>query len=345
LVKNLLYSYCARDYTSDTMNDLQAASSVLMVRPVSFGFNEQTAITNAFQNRPDITSEQLHIKANQEFDAMVTALRGHGIHVTVFEDTDIQRKPDAVFPNNWFSTWPDGKVFLYPMATESRRIERSYTALQELSKDFAIKQVVDMSDTETHNLALESTGVMIFDHINKVVYGGVSPRCDAGLFVSHASELGYKPVLFHAYGTDGTPVYHTNVMMGLQSTTAVICAESITDTTERATVLKALRDTGHEIIEITQAQMSNFCGNVLELQNNKGDRFLVMSQTAFSNFTKEQKAILSKDKTILPFEISTIEAVGGGSVRCMLGEVFLPNKNAVFIGKDIEVAPEELMVV
>lgn len=298
-----------------------------MVRPISFTFNEQTAATNTFQNQPKVSSEELHASADREFNAMVTELRSHGVHVTVFEDTSDQSKPDAVFPNNWFSAWPDGKIFLYPMATESRRIERSYMALNDLAKDFVIKRVTDTSEVEKYGLALESTGVMIFDHINKIVYGCVSPRCDAGLFASHASELGYTPILFHSYGTDGTAVYHTNVMMGIQSTTAVICAESITDEAERALVLNTLRETGHEVVEITQAQMSAFCGNVLELQNNDSERFLAMSQTSFDNFTDEQKAVLSKDKTLLPFNISTIETVGGGSVRCMLGEVFLPRKH------------------
>ena len=160
------------------------------------------------------------------------------------------------------------------------------------------------------------------------VYGCVSPRCDAGLFAAHASNLGYTPVLFHSYGADRTAVYHTNVMMGVQSTTAVICAESITDEAERERVLRTLQETGHEVVEVTQAQMAAFCGNVLELQNSDGERFLAMSQTAYDNFTDDQRAILGKDKTLLPFDVSTIETVGGGSVRCMLGEVFLPRKQA-----------------
>jgi hypothetical protein len=311
------------------MNNLQAASSVLMVRPISFGFNEQTAATNTFQNQPAVSQDELHIRANQEFDIMVNQLQDYGVYVTVFDDVSKQGKPDAVFPNNWFSAWPDGKIFLYPMATESRRTERSYMALNALSEDFVIKSVVDMSEVEQYGLALESTGVMIFDHVNKIVYGCVSPRCDAGLFTAHATELGYKPILFHSYGTDGTAVYHTNVMMGVQSTTAVVCAESIADETERALVIDALQETGHEVVEITQAQMSAFCGNVLELRNNEGKRFLAMSQTAFDNFTDEQKATLNKDKILLPFNISTIETVGGGSVRCMLGEVFLSRKHSV----------------
>lgn len=304
----------------------QSTSAVLMVRPTSFGFNEQTATTNTFQNNVDLSADEIHDRANHEFTSMVEKLRDSGIHVTVFEDTDTLRKPDAVFPNNWFSAWNDGYVYLYPMATESRRIERSYIALQQLAKDFKITQVSDISSTEEYGFALESTGVMIFDHINKLVYGCISPRCDASLFTEHAIELGYKPVTFHAFGQDGTAVYHTNVLMGIQSETAVICAEAITDETERSRVINSLKDTGHEVIEITQAQMSAFCGNVLELQNSNGECFLAMSQTAHDNFTPEQRAVLSKDKSLLAFSIPTIETIGGGSVRCMLGENFLPKK-------------------
>ncbi len=298
-----------------------------MVRPTSFGFNEQTAVTNTFQNHTELSSKEVHERADQEFGSMVEKLRQNGVHVTVFEDTDTLRKPDAVFPNNWFSTWSNGYMYLYPMATQSRRIERSYAAVENLSKDFKIAQITDMSPTEEYGLALESTGVMIFDHENKIVYGCISPRCDTGLFTNHAVELGYKPILFHAYGQDGTPVYHTNVLMGIQSTTAVLCAEAITDDTERQLVLDTLKNTSHEVIEISQAQMSAFCGNVLELQNDDGELFVAMSQTAHDNFTAEQRSALGKDKTLLPFAIPTIETIGGGSVRCMLGENFLPKKS------------------
>lgn len=260
---------------------------------------------------------------------MVHTLRTNGIHVTVFEDTDALRKPDAVFPNNWFSAWPNGHVYLYPMATESRRVERSYMAIHALAQDFSVAQVTDISGVEQHGFALESTGVIIFDHENKIAYGCVSPRCDASLFTSHTLELGYEPVLFHAYGMDGTAVYHTNVLMGIQSTTAVICAEAITNEKERLHVLRTLKKTGHDVTEITQAQMTSFCGNVLELRNETGESFLAMSQTAHDAFTQEQRDRLSKDKTLLPCTVTTIETIGGGSVRCMLGEIFLPRKTDV----------------
>jgi len=308
------------------MKTNQSTSAVLMVRPKSFGFNEQTALTNTFQNHTDLSPDEVHARANQEFTDMVAKLRENGVRVTVFEDNDPRPKPDAVFPNNWFSTWGDGHVFFYPMATESRRVERSYVAVQALAQDFRITETTDISPAETYGIALESTGVMIFDHINKLVYGCISPRCDASLFTSHALELGYKPVLFHAYGQDGTAVYHTNVLMGIQSTTAVICADAITNEDERELVISSLKSTGHKVIEISQAQMSAFCGNVLELQSGSGELLLAMSQTAYDSFTAEQRLALGADKMLLPFSIPTIETIGGGSVRCMLGENFLPKK-------------------
>jgi hypothetical protein len=303
----------------------QSASAVLMVRPTTFCFNEQTAVTNTFQNQVDLNPDQLKQQVNQEFDAMVDAIRRNGIAVTVFEDPDTHAsKPDAVFPNNWFSTWTNGDIYLYPMATESRRKERSYAALQELSRNYKITSVTDITSSEEYGFNLESTGVMIFDHINKVVYGCISERCDAALFTSHALHLGYEPIVFHAYDSAGVAVYHTNVLMGIASTTATICAEAITDEAERTLVLNKLKDTGHEVVTISQAQMAQFCGNVLELQNTQGQRFLAMSQTAYGAFSPEQRDSMSRDKALLPFDIKTIETVGGGSVRCMLGEVFLP---------------------
>lgn len=308
------------------MQTNQSTPAVLMVRPTSFGFNEETALTNTFQNHTSLTADEVRVRANQEFDNMVAQLRENGVHVTVFEDNDSQPKPDAVFPNNWFSTWNDGHVYFYPMATESRRVERSYGAVQSLAREFKITGTTDISPAETYGIALESTGVMIFDHINKIVYGCISPRCDASLFTSHALELGYKPISFHAYDQDGAAVYHTNVLMGIQATTAVICAEAILDENERQLVLTTLQDTGHEVVRLSQTQMSAFCGNVLELCNEDGGLLLAMSQTAYDNFTDEQRLVLGADKILLPFAVPTIETIGGGSVRCMLGENFLPRK-------------------
>jgi len=298
--------------------------AVMMVRPITFGFDEQTAATNTFQNETSLSQAEVRGRAVEEFDKAVAELRTHGIKVVVFEDQDRKPKPNAVFPNNWLSMWPDGHIFWYPMATESRRVERSFAALTELAKDFDINEVTNLSAAEDSGVYLESTGVMIFDHEHKIVYGCISPRCDEQLLNMHAATLGYKPIVFHAYNTDSIAIYHTNVLMGVQTTTAVVCADTIFDPAERKQVLSSLQETGHDVVLITQEQMNAFCGNILELQNEQGELFLAMSQTAYDAFTEEQREILSRDKTLIPLSIPTIETIGGGSVRCMLAEVFLP---------------------
>lgn len=303
---------------------MQSASAVLMVEPLGFGFDEQTAQTNSFQAELPLSPGVIRARAMSEFQAMVDGLQSHGILVQVHRDTDSRGKPNAVFPNNWLSTWPDGTTYLYPMATESRRVERNKEAINELAGKFEVSKVIDLSEAEQYGRYLESTGVIIFDHLYKIMHGCISKRCNEQLFIKHAAGLGYKPVVFHAYDMLGIPIYHTNVMMGIQTSTAVICSEAITDAEERSGVLSSLEQSGRQVIEITHAQMAAFCGNVLELQNGHGERFLALSQSAYDNFTEDQRNLLAKDKTLLPFAIPTIETIGGGSVRCMLAEIFLP---------------------
>lgn len=305
------------------MKNTQSARAVLMVRPTSFGFDEQTAQSNAFQNKPALEQTEILTRANAEFQQAVLALSKHGVEVVVFEDETIPPKPNAVFPNNWFSTWPDGRIFLYPMATESRRIERSNAVLDSLKIHFNVSGVVDITAHENDQKYLESTGVIIFDHVNKIAYACASIRCDEQLFTEHVTSLGYAPVLFRAYDQQGVPIYHTNVLMGVQTNTAVICLDAITDPKERRMVTDSLKNTGHTIIDISHAQMNSFCGNVLELHNQSDKRILAMSQTAYDNFTSEQRSQLSVDKVLVPFAIPTIETIGGGSARCMLAELFL----------------------
>jgi len=308
------------------MADIQSAQSVLMVRPVSFGFDQETAQSNTFQHALPLTKRALQEQACREFDAAVQELRAHGISVTVFEDAPEPEKPDAVFPNNWLSTWADETVYLYPMATDSRRIERSEAAILFLKKQWNIKQIIDLSASENKGHYLESTGVMIFDHIHKVVYGCLSVRCDKLLFEQHAKELGYEPIVFYAVDGSGVPIYHTNVLMGVQTSTAVVCLEAIIDSTERALVEGTLQKTGHDVISITLAQMNAFCGNILEVRDQSGKPYIVMSQTAYSAFTETERTRLSKTAQLLPIAIPTIEIVGGGSARCMMAEMFLPKK-------------------
>jgi hypothetical protein len=315
----------------------QSTHTVLMVEPVSFGFDDQTAQTNTFQNKLAIADSQITHQALAEFDAFVERLRQHEIEVVVFRDQPLPPKPNAVFPNNWLSMWPDGRLFLYPMATESRRIERSHTLLDDLAEAFKVSEIIDFSNEEAAERYLESTGVMVFDHVNKLAYGCISPRCDEDLFQKHAIELGYRPVSFGAYA-DGTAIYHTNVLMGIQTTTAVVCLEAITHPTERTMVKASLEKTGHEVVDITLDQMSHFCGNVLEVCNKQGDKFLVLSQTAYDAFTEDQRRILGRDKILLPMAIPTIETIGGGSARCMIAEIFLPALSSVAIPSAAAVA-------
>lgn len=305
------------------MKSTQSATAVLMVHPTSFGFDEQTAVSNTFQRQLSASHKTILARASTEFDAAVATLRAHGIDVIAYDDAPTPAKPSAVFPNNWLSTWRDGSVYLYPMTTESRRVERDENVLDALADNFELKQVTDLSSNEISGKFLESTGVMVFDHVRRIAYGCVSERCNPGLFRAHARQLGYKPHLFYAHDSTGTPIYHTNVMMGVQTSTVVVCLDAITNTAERAKLSIALKSGGRELVEITAAQMAAFCGNVLELRNAQGKRFLAMSQTAYDNFTPNQRRALSRDKTLLPLAIPTIETIGGGSVRCMLAEIFL----------------------
>lgn len=305
-----------------------SASAVFMVRPTSFGFDEQTAESNAFQQRLGASVADITHRALAEFDTLVATLRGRGIEVVVFEDDAKPAKPNAVFPNNWLSTWPDGRLYLYPMATESRRIERSPAAIELLAQHFEVCEVIDISGAEQRGTYLESTGAIVFDHPNKLAYGCLSVRCDEELFTSHVKSLGYTPIAFRAHDAAGMPIYHTNVLMGVQTNTAVICAEAITDVAERQRILASLAQTGRQVVEISLNQMAQFCGNVLEVAGKRGERFLALSRSAYDAFTPEQRTVLANCKTLLPVALPTIEAVGGGSARCMLAEIFLPPKES-----------------
>jgi hypothetical protein len=273
---------------------------------------------------PDQNASDIAARAMAEYRAVVAALKDFGVNVWSYAHTDGLARPNAVFPNNWLTTWPDGRVFLYPMATPSRRVERSSELLLSLRERFGMGTLADISGPENSGEYLESTGVMIFDHAGKTVYACESLRCDRKLFESHAKALGYKPVLFQAEDESGTAIYHTNIMLGIQSTTAVLCAEAIKDMRERQRVLESLESSGHAVVEITEEQMNAYCGNVIELANSAGERCLLLSQSAYDAFTPGQRAVLSADKQLLPVAVPTIQAVGGGSVRCMVAEMFLP---------------------
>lgn len=309
------------------MSVSQSAQSVLMVSPASFGFDEETASTNSFQVRPDISRSETTRHAMAEFDHAVDTLRQAGVDVLVHSGDPTDSRPDAVFPNNWLGTWPDGRVYLYPMAAVNRRAERDHRVLDQLAEQFTIRQTIDLSPSEVDQRYLESTGAIVFDHLRKVAYGCLSERCDQSLFTDHVEQLGYQPVLFEAFDQTGVPIYHTNVMMGVQSSTAVICAEAITDPARRSYVLELLGK-NRQVIEITHEQMGAFCGNILEVTNVYGARVLVMSRSAYDAFSLQQRQVLSSEKTIIPIDIPTIEQAGGGSARCMLAEIFLPKSTS-----------------
>ncbi len=305
----------------------QAAKKILMVRPAAFSFNTETAANNFFQNKTDLTQEQLQQKAVQEFDVMVKGLRNEGIEVLVMKDTATPQKPDAIFPNNWFNTTAEGVLNIFPMFAQNRRGEKRDDILQQLANNFTIDQVYDWTEYEAEAKYLEGTGSMIIDHRNKFVYACISPRTHPAVVEKFAAANGYKAITFTAVDNEGREIYHTNVMMCIGEGFALFCPKAISDDTERIAVVQLLETTGHENIYITQEQMKSFAGNILHLTNKKGELFIAMSETAFNALTQEQKERLQQYGKLLPFNVSTIERVNGGSVRCMMAEIFLQPKN------------------
>ncbi len=302
----------------------QTTSTILMIRPVSFAFNEQTAGSNAFQNR---NAEQQRVQDNalQEFDRFVDLLRENGVEVIVIDDTTEPHTPDSIFPNNWVSFHNDGTVFLYPMMAENRRLERREDIIMGLEDEFKVKHVIDLSHFEHENKFLEGTGSMVLDRENKIAYACLSPRTEKVVLDEFCKDSGYKPVLFHAVDQSGMDIYHTNVLMCIGSSYGVICLDSIKDEAEKQTVISSFQSTQKQIVAISFEQMNHFAGNMLEVQNKNGESLLVMSKSAWGSLNYEQKAILSSFSKPVYSDISTIENNGGGSARCMMAEVHLPH--------------------
>ncbi|WBA42427.1 citrulline utilization hydrolase CtlX [Hymenobacter canadensis] len=298
-----------------------------MVRPAAFGFNAETAFSNSFQQPiAEQTPGALQARALAEFDGAVAQLRAHGVRVLVFEDAPEPVRPDAVFPNNWLTLHADGRVLLYPMCAPNRRLERRPDIVAALAQDFLVTEVVDFAAWEQQQVFLEGTGSLIFDHEHRVAYAGLSPRTDAALLAEVCAQLGYRPVSFRAQDAQGQEIYHTNVLLSIGPGFAVVCLESIRDAAERAAVVVSLQETDHEIVDISLAQVACFAGNMLILQPAAGPALLALSQTAHEALTPAQRQTLSAYATLLPLPIPTIETIGGGSVRCMLAEVFLPER-------------------
>lgn len=297
-----------------------------MIRPKHFGFNADTATNNTFQHDdPSLTPEEIASKARDEFDALVKLLDSNGIHVDVIEDTDMPVKPDAVFPNNWFSTHGDGVIMTYPMHSVLRRAERREDVIDILSKHYNVTKRYAFEVFEEQNQFLEGTGSLVFDREHRLAYACISQRTDVGLLDKFCILRGYTPRTFHAV-YDGTPVYHTNVVMALATTYVVICLECIPEMREREMLTESFKNSNLEIIEITEAQMASFAGNMIQLQSRFGDALCVMSEQAYKSLTMEQIARIEKHNRILHSPVYTIEKYGGGSARCMIAENFLPEK-------------------
>ncbi|NGY37380.1 amidinotransferase [Flavobacterium sp. XN-5] len=307
----------------------QTTNSILMIRPVAFRMNEQTAVNNYYQKVIDgLLPATVNAKAQQEFDVFVEKLRAVGVDVIVVDDTLNPDTPDSIFPNNWVSFHENGDVALYPMFAVNRREERREEILDTLEeKGFKIENIVDYTSAEEDGFFLEGTGSLLLDRVNEKAYCALSSRADEELFIEFCEDFDYAPVVFEAFHTvDGERklIYHTNVMMCLGETFAVICTDSIDDKKERKMVLDNLKKDNKEVITITEAQVNNFAGNMLEVRGADDKRYIVMSSAAHQSLTPKQIEQLEKHATILSSSLDTIEACGGGSARCMMAEIFLP---------------------
>ncbi|WP_246474937.1 citrulline utilization hydrolase CtlX [Pedobacter roseus] len=309
--------------TSEPMN--QTTNHILMIRPVDFKFNEQTAGNNMFQIAS--ADSDVQEQALKEFDAFVNLLRNNDVDVTVVNDTLEPETPDSIFPNNWVSFHEDGSVYLYPMFSENRRLERRNEILDGLKNKFEVNHISDLSFYEKQYAFLEGTGSMVLDRTNKIAYACLSVRTDAEVLNNFCMLTGYEPVAFQAVDATNFPIYHTNVMMCIGDRFAVICLDSIKDSEERLNVTISLKGTGKEIIEISLEQMNKFAGNMLQVSNATGESLLVMSEQAYLSLDAEQIAALEKYSRIIYAPLYTIEKNGGGSARCMLAEIHLPGKD------------------
>jgi hypothetical protein len=294
-------------------------TKLLMVRPVRFGYNVQTAGSNHFQNLSNGQDSQS--LAREEFDGMVRTLQERDIPIIVVEDTPEPETCDSIFPNNWFSTHEDGTLVLYPMLAPNRRAERDPKIITTIMEEAGIKRILDLSEWEDKGKFLEGTGSMVLDRKSKVAYACRSPRTSEAVLDEFCRKLGYRPVVFDALDKNGNPVYHTNVVMSVGERFAVVCKEVIISPPELSEVEASLTAAGKEIIWITSDQMCHFAGNILEVKNIRDEHFIIMSQTAKDSFTSSQLAKLDSYGTVLPVSIPNIESIGGGSARCMMAEV------------------------
>ena len=297
---------------------------ILMVRPYQFYFNQQTAANNFFQS--NINIENANELAIAEFDTMVEKLRAHQIKVNVIQDTQDPSTPDSIFPNNWVSTHADGTLCLYPMYAENRRAERKSTVIDFLQMNYKIQKTIDLTDLEKEGKFLEGTGSMVLDHQNKIAYGCLSERLDKDAFSYWCDKMQFKKMAFKAVDDKAQPIYHTNVMMCMGDQFVVICLESIPNEQEKQIVLESFKKSNKEVIEISQDQLNHFAGNMLQVFDTNEKPHLIMSEQAHTSLHPAQVKSLEKYNPLLPISIPTIEALGGGSTRCMMAEIYLINK-------------------
>lgn len=299
---------------------MQTTDTLLMIRPARFGFNAETAGTNVFQKSIVEAWSEIRERALKEFDAFVKLLRSNKIYVIVLEDDGSRNTPDSIFPNNWIS-FHDGQMVLYPMLAESRRRERRSDWIRLLKQCSGSKEMLDLTAEEQNGRFLEGTGSIVLDRANRIAYANISSRTNVELLRHWCGAFQFEPVIFHASTKNGCEIYHTNVLMALGEKTAVICSDVIRNETERRNVLEKL-SSHHRLVEITEEQLNHFCGNLLLVKNREGKNFWVMSGQAQLHFSAEQKDLLLLDGELLYSNLETIEAVGGGSARCMMAEIF-----------------------
>lgn len=304
---------------------MQTTSHILMIRPVHFGYNHQTAVNNSFQVQGDPNG--VHDKAVAEFDGFVKVLREAGINVIVVDDTIEPHTPDSIFPNNWISFHKNGTIVFYPMYADNRRLERKPSALEKIEEKYKVRNIINLSVYEEQGKFLEGTGSMVLDRDQRIAYACLSPRTDIEVFRQFCREMHYHAVSFRAVDSKGAPIYHTNVMMCVADRYVVICLDSIADGAEKAYVMATIINSGKMIIPITMEQMNRFAGNMLQVQTSAGEPLLVMSSQAFQSLNKDQIEKLQSFNRIIHAPLETIESNGGGSARCMMAEVHLPVKS------------------
>jgi len=306
----------------------QITNTLLMIRPVAYRMNEQTAINNYFQENLNLSDVVINTKAQKEFDVFVIKLRAVGVAVIVEDDILEMETPDSIFPNNWVSFHENGDVGLYPMFAENRRRERREDILIRLEKEgFIINGLIDYTSAEQEGLFLEGTGSLILDRVNRKAYCALSPRADEDLVIEFCEDFEYDPIIFKANQTikgQRLPIYHTNVLMALGENIAVICLDSIDSKSEKKMLIQNLKEDGKEVVKISESQMQRFAGNMLQVKGANDHNFMIMSSAAYHSLISEQIRSIEKNSTIIHSDLNTIETCGGGSARCMMAEIFLP---------------------